>query len=121
AKAQQEQEEYKAKLERRQAMIEREAGSFKGKKQQDQVSRALGQQRAAYAASGLSLVSGSPQLVIEETAEEGALDVAAIRYNSGLQEQTHQLNAKVHDMNAKAAGQAAGFALLTPIIGGVAK
>lgn len=120
AKAQQEQEEYKAKLERRQAMIQREAGAFKGRKQADEVKRALGKQRAGYASSGLAL-EGSPAMVIEESAEEGALDVAAIRWNSNLQEQTHEYNAKVHDMNAKAAKQAAAFALLTPIIGGVAK
>lgn len=109
-----------AALQRRQAAIETEAGSYKAKQQQGQVDRALGQQRAAMAASGLAL-SGTPGDIIAESAAEGALDVAAIRWNSDLASENLRYEAKISDQNAKSAKSAAGISFITPIIGGVAR
>lgn len=110
-----------ADMERRQAAIERTAGSFKAQRQQDQVDRVAGQQRAAIGGSGISLTSGSAEDIVSETAEEGALDVAAIRWNSGLAGDNYTYKSKISDMNAKSAKSSAPLAFITPVIGSVAR
>lgn len=104
----------------RQAKIERMAGAYKAERTQDQVDRTLGAQRAGFAANGVAL-SGSPADVIVDSATEGALDVAAIRWNSGLAADNYRYKAKIDRMNASAAGRAAPLAFITPIIGGVSE
>ena len=109
-----------AQAQRRQADIERMSGSYKAQRQQEQVDRVTGQQRAAYASGGIALTGGAAD-TIQDSAAEGALDVAAIRWGSTMQSQTHLHNAAVEDMNAKSAQRAAPIAFLTPVIGGFAK
>lgn len=113
---------YKAQaaLDRRQAQIERETGYYKAQRQQDQNDRALGQARAGFAANGVGL-SGSAADTIAESAQEGALDVAAIRWNSRLAQDNSNYRAKVNDMNAGIASAAAPIAFLSPVIEGVGK
>lgn len=117
-----------AALERRQASIERTAGSYKAVKQQETVDRVLGSQRAAIGGSGISLSSGTAEDVISETAEEGAMDVAAIRWNSSLSGENQMYQSRISDMSAfgasqasKRAAKAAPLAFLTPVVGAVAK
>lgn len=107
-----------AEAQRRQAQIETITGAYKAERQQDQVDRVLGSQRASFAAGGLSM-SGSPSDLVIESAQEGALDVAAIRWSSSMQAQTHNYNAKIEDMNARSAKRAAPIAFLTPVLGAV--
>lgn len=122
AQASQQAANYQAQsqMEERQAVLEREAGRYKGDRQQDNVNRALGSQRAGYAASGLAL-TGTPGEVISETATEGAMDVAAIRWNSGLASENMMYKSKVSKMNADSASSSVGLAFLTPVIGSFAK
>lgn len=109
-----------ANFERRQARLEQDAGAYKAARVQDNVNRVTGSQRAGFAASGLAL-SGSPQDVILDSTEEGALDVAAIRWNSRLAGENLRYKAQMSDMNANAAAASAPIAFLTPVINGVAK
>jgi hypothetical protein len=105
---------------RRQAGINQTTGAYRAQRKQEEVQRTLGQNRAAYAASGLAL-SGSPLDVIEDNATEGALDVAAIRWNAGMEADTQRTNARVSGQNADNADSSVGMAFLTPVIGGIAK
>lgn len=124
AKAQSDQEaanlRSQAEMQRRQAAITQTTGAYKAQRKQEEVDRVLGQNRAAYAGSGVAL-SGSPLTVIEDSATEGALDVAAIRWNSGMEATSQRHNAKISDTSAKATQKAGNLAFITPIIGGIAK
>lgn len=109
-----------ANAKRRQASITQTTGAYQAQRKQEEVDRTLGQNRAAYSGSGVAL-SGTPADVIAENAVEGALDVAAIRWNSGMEATTQRYNASVDDVSAKATKKAGNLAFITPIIGGVAK
>lgn len=118
--AQKAQANAQAELSTRQANIEREAGSYEGARKTEQVERVLGSARAAAASNGVA-VAGTTLDVIDESAKEGALDVAAIRWNSGLRVDNNKYEAKVGKMNARIAGMAAPIAFVSPVIDGVAK
>lgn len=122
AQSNQEAENLKAQgaAQRRQAAITTTTGAYQATRKQEEVDRALGQNRAAYSGSGVAL-SGTPADVLAENATEGALDVAAIRWNSGMEADTQRYNASVSDVSAKATKKAGNLAFITPIIGGVAK
>lgn len=109
-----------AEMERRQAAIERQTGAYEADRKTDQVQRVLGSARAATIANGLNL-SGGALDVIDESAQEGALDVAAIRWNSRLAADNHMFKAGISEMNAKANTMAAPLAFLSPVIEGFAK
>lgn len=112
--------EAQAEVQRRQAALELEAGSDQARQKQRDVARTVGAQRAAFAGSGLAL-SGTALNSIEESAEEGAMDVAAIRWNSDLSAQNRRVDASVLDMNAKSARRSAPISFLSPVIGSVAQ
>lgn len=113
-------EQAQAEARRRQAVIDQDSGAYKAQQQQRQVDRVLGRQRASFLSSGVAL-SGSAAEVIDESAMEGALDVAAIRWNSQLSADNERYNAKINDMNAANARAAAPIAFITPVLSGVAK
>ena len=107
-----------AAMDRRQAGIEAQTSAYKADRTQDDINRTTGQQRAGFAANGVGL-SGSAADTIADTTEEGALDVAAIRWNSKLTQDNLKYKAKLNDMNAKQAGMAAPIAFLSPVISGI--
>lgn len=107
-------------MDKRQAAIEVGAGAYKADRTQDDINRTLGQERAGFAANGVGL-SGSAADTISDSTEEGALDVAAIRWNSKLSGENLMYKAKLDNMNAKQAQIAAPIAFLSPVIEGVAK
>ena len=82
--------------------------------------RTTGAQRAGFAANGVGL-DGSAADTIFDTTEEGALDVAAIRWNSKLASDNLNYKAKLSDMNAGIAKASAIPAFLSPVIGGLAQ
>jgi hypothetical protein len=105
-------------MDERQAAIERTTGAYKADRTQDDVNRTLGQERAGFAANGVGL-SGSAADTISDSTEEGALDVAAIRWNSKLAGDNLMYKAKLDNMNAKQAGMAIPFAFAAPVINGI--
>lgn len=107
-------------LNKRQALIETETSSYEAARKQEQLAGLAGSQRASFAANGIAL-AGSATDVIEDSAREGALDVAAIRWNSGLKADNLRYQAKVDSMNARSAGMAAPVAFLSPVISGIAE
>lgn len=116
--AQAAQAEGQAAMDRRQAEVEAEIGGYKADRAKDNNARVAGAQRAGFAANGVG-VSGSAADVILDSAEEGALDVAAIRWNSGLQQDNLRYSAKLNDMNAGIAKASMPIAFVTPIIKGM--
>jgi hypothetical protein len=111
--------EGQAKFKERQAIMEREAGGAKARQIQGQVDRTSGAQRAGFAANGIAL-SGSAEDVLIDSAEEGALDVATVRWNSALAADNLKYQAKMDRMNAKTARRSAPLAFLSPVISGAA-
>lgn len=109
-----------AEAQRRQAAIQQTTGAYQADRKREEVERALGAQRAAYAGSGVAL-SGTPETVIAESAQEGALDIAAIRWNSGMEADTQRHNSRVSEISASNAKKAAPIAFISPVLGGVAK
>lgn len=109
-----------AQMQKRQALIERESGAYAAARKTDEVQRLLGSGRAATVANGLAF-DGSAGEILDESATEGAMDVAGIRWNTRLQSDNLQYQAKISNMNAKASMMAAPFNFLSPIISGAAK
>lgn len=109
-----------AEMKDRQAAIERSTGAYKAARLAEKVKQVEGNQRANYAASGLAL-TGSASDVIEDSATQGALDIAAIRWNTTLTSDNLGYEAKINRMNAKNAKASAPIAFLTPVLGSVAK
>lgn len=99
---------------------EREASAYEIARTRETVSRTLGNARAGYAANGLAL-DGSAAEVLRDTATEGELDIASIRWNSDVKIGNLEYQRTVANANKKAANQAAPLAFLSPVIGGFAK
>lgn len=109
-----------AKAQQRQAVVTEQIGQYEGSRQAEGVKRVLGSQRAGFAANGL-LLEGSPLDVIKDTAVEGALDAAAIKWNAGMRADVSRYDAKVSKMSADAARSSIPFAFLTPVLSGAAQ
>lgn len=111
--------EAQSKYEARQAILENEAGAAQATSVQRQVNKVLGQQRAGFAARGLAM-DGSARDVYDESATEGALDVATIRWNTKLASENYMAKSNISKMNAGMAMAAAPFAFAAPVIGSLA-
>lgn len=120
AKTQQASLNAQAAMQKREQTVEQNAAKYEADRTQDKIARTLGAQRAGFVASGVGL-SGSAADVLDDTATEGGLDIAAIRWNSKLKQDKLGYEAKISKMNADAAGRSAGLAFIAPVIGGVAK
>jgi hypothetical protein len=108
-----------SKFKKRQAAMETEAGAAKARQIQGEVDRTAGAQRAGFAANGIAL-SGSAEDVILDSAEEGALDVATVRWNSKLASDNLRYSAKIDKMNAKSTRKAAPLAFIAPVLSSAA-
>lgn len=73
--------EYNAKVADNNAVAEQQRAAFDANLQRDRVRQAVGSQRAAGAANGLDITSGTPVAVLGDTAKAGELDVLARLYS----------------------------------------
>jgi hypothetical protein len=80
---------------------EKEASAYEMAATRTAVQKTLGSARAGFAANGLAL-SGSAAQVLDDTAIEGELDIAAIRWNSDVKVGNLAYSQKVARSNAKA-------------------
>jgi len=71
---------YNAKVADNNAVAEQQRAAFDANIQRDKVRQAVGAQRAAGAANGLDITSGTPVAVLGDTAKAGELDVLARLY-----------------------------------------
>lgn len=120
AKTQQASLDAQAALQKREALVEQGTAKYEADRTQDKIARTLGAQRAGFVASGIGL-DGSAADIMDDTATEGGLDIAAIRWNSKLKQDKLGYESKISKMNADAAGRSAGLAFLAPVIGGAAR
>lgn len=112
---QQKQAKMQAQLYEREARRDKERGAYSAARRTEENARILGDQRATFAGSGVSPSYGSASDVSVDSATEGNLDVAAIRWNSELQAQTNRERASITRASAPS-GAAAGLAFISPII-----
>ena len=76
---------YNARVAEQQATSARQAAAADAETKRRQLDRILGSQRARYGASGVIASEGSPLLVMMQSEEEAALDVARVRYGGTAQ------------------------------------
>ena len=76
---------YNARVAEQQATSARQAAAADAETKRRQLDRILGSQRARYGASGVIASEGSPLLVMMQSEEEAALDVARIRAGGAAQ------------------------------------
>ena len=76
---------YNARVAEQQATSARQAAAADAETKRRQLDRILGSQRARYGASGVIASEGSPLLVMMQSEEEAALDVARVRYGGEAQ------------------------------------
>lgn len=86
---------YNAKIARNQAQAARDAASADAETKRRQYERVLASQRARFGASGVH-AEGTPLLVMLESEEEAALDVARIRHGGAVASQGLEAEAKLH-------------------------
>lgn len=88
---------------------EKQASAYEIARTREGVQRTLGSARAGYASNGLAL-SGSAAEVLHDSAVEGELDLAAIRWNSDVKVENLKYAKKGAQQNARAAKAAAPLA-----------
>ena len=112
--------EYNARLQERQAAMERDRSAFEGQRFQTRYRRTLGQQIAAMSQSGIDPGAGTALSLIESDAEEADLDLGAIRYGGAVA--ASNAKAKAAGLRSqKASGFAMGAAFLSPVLSGAAR
>jgi len=100
-----------------QAQMELERGRFEADRMNRQARQIAGRQVANYAAAGVDL-TGSPAMVIDDTAAEEALDIGAIRYGAEARSNNLTARAELQRQNAQATRSTAILGFLTPAISG---
>lgn len=117
--------QYRAQAENqyRQSVLENQKGGYEARRKGEQLDEATAKIRGQFAASGVTL-DGSPTDVILDSRQEGALDMAAVRFGTALKVDNAQYAGQVAGMNAGLANQAADMArtsgylnAIAPIIG----
>lgn len=129
--AQKESEKFNAQVSRNNAIIAernakaaKERGDAEADAKRRQIASVKGQQRAAFAASGVAIDEGTPLDILADTAELGELDVLNIKnnaereaYNYRVQAGDFTAQAGLHDASARNASTAglinAGTTVLT--------
>lgn len=77
-----------------QAELAKERGAQAVSKHRQQVRSLIGRQRAAYAASGVLVGTGTPQAIVEQSREFGAQDEAVLRRNTDQEIWAYQTQAE---------------------------
>ena len=107
---------YNARVAEREAQSEREAARFESQQQRRQAKMLMARQRSLVGASGVE-AEGSPLLVMEDTAEQLAIENAQIRKQGANRVQRWRSQAILDRMQGKSAAKAgmysAGASLLS--------
>lgn len=120
AEAESQKAAYEAAVSRNNATAEAYKGTEQAQDTADKGSYALAKQRAAFAASGASVDTGTPVAVLGISAGHIAGDVATDQYNGKIEAQRWQDQATLHDMEVVNAKKKGDIAATSAIIGGVA-
>ena len=118
AKAAQQAAEYQAQAARNMAKFTVGAGQVEEQAQRMKTNALIGQQRAAAAASGVEVNTGSPMDIQVSTQVLGELDAQTIRSNTRARAQAYQDQAVLHGMEADAAQTEGWLGAFGSILGG---
>lgn len=121
AQAQAQAYEAEAQLHKKEAADTRIAGGYEVAKTQREADRVAGSMRAAGAASGIDISTGSELDIGRDSAVEAEADIQAIRWNTRSRADTSVYKSQIAKMNAKSAQTAGVLGFITPIISGAAK
>jgi hypothetical protein len=121
AKASENVSNYNVKVAENNATAERQRAAYDAGLQRDQVRRVVGAQRAAGAASGLDITSGTPVAVLGDTAKQGELDVLARLYSGESAATAYQNDARRMKAEGKAQKQAGFINAGTSLLSGLGK
>jgi hypothetical protein len=99
----------------RDIQVEKYTSAYEIANTRREVQKTQGNVRAGYAANGLAL-SGSAADVLTESAIEGDLDVAAIRWNSKNKIKSMRYEQQVYRYNAGQERAGKGLAFVSPIL-----
>ncbi len=97
-----------ADIAERAALAEKNAAAYNEELHRERVRKILSTQRALYGKSGLDM-SGSPLLVMEDTAAQGELDALAIRYGGDVAAAKERSIANLSRMQGSAAATSSYF------------
>jgi len=111
---------YNAQVAEQQATSARQAAAVDAENKRRQMDRILGTQRARYGASGVIGSEGSPLLVMMQSEEEAALDVARVRYGGEAQAYGLESEAKLQRFRGTAAKRQGYLGATGSILTGVA-
>jgi len=111
-----EEADYNAKVAEQNALAEKDKASYDENIHRDNVRKLLSTQRALYGKSGVDM-TGSPLLVMEDTAAKSEIDALAIRHGGDIaaaQQRSAATLSKMRGKNAQTAGYiGAGSSLLS--------
>jgi len=111
---------YNATVARNQAQAARDAANADADTQRRQYDRVLAAQRARYGASGVIAGEGSSLLVMLESEEEAALDVARVRHGGAVAAQGLEAEAKMQRYQGQQARRASYLSATGSLLSGVA-
>lgn len=113
---------------RRQARIAEQQGEYarlaaaaEAETKRRQYDRILGTQRARYGASGVIGSEGSPLLVMMQSEEEAALDVARVRHGGAVAAHGLQIEADIYRRQGRQAKRQARLQAYSSILSGVSQ
>lgn len=109
-----------AAYDERSARQERQRTQYEAENQRREAKRIFGRQRVSYLSGGVAL-SGTPSLVIEESAREAELDAQAILYGGEVNARNFEDRARINRTNASTVGRSAFLGAAAPLIGGIGK
>jgi len=120
-----EQHRAQSELQARQAVIGQTTAGYEQRRKSEQIDQVQARQRNIYGTTGLT-IDGSPMDVMADTASEGALDVAAIQWNSELKASNNNFEAQISQFNsdtsvkaAKTARQTGNINAASALVGGL--
>lgn len=105
---------------KRDIAAEKESSAYEVAATRRNIARTQGSARAGYAANGLAL-SGSAATVLKQSAIEGDLDVAMIRWNSQNKVNSLDFARRVNIWNAGQERSGEALAFISPVLSGAAK
>lgn len=111
---------YNAKVARNQAQSARDAANADAETQRRHYDRVLAAQRARYGASGVD-TEGSPLLVMLDSEEEAALDIARVKHGGAVAAQGLEAEAQLQRYQGQQAKRQSYLAATGAILSGVAQ
>lgn len=110
---------YNARVAEQQGNYARLAAAADAETRRRQLDRVLGTQRARYGASGVIASEGSPLLVMMQSEEEAALDVARVRHGGAVAAHGLQIEADLYRRQGRQAKRQAKLQAASNILTGL--